>query len=88
MSDTQGTLDLMEEAGVKVSREAFIDIAYLGTPPDPWTALDEGELPDELQDWSLFEERGVDLVYTGPALQSSTSSGTSGSSGSSSEDDA
>jgi len=78
MSDTQGTIDLMKEAGVKVTRESFIDVAYLGTPPDPWTALDEGELPDELQDWSLFEERGADLVYTGPALQSSSTAGTSG----------
>ena len=66
MSDTQGTLDLMKEAGVKVTRESFIEVAYLGTPPDPWTALDEGELPDELQDFSLFTVKGAELIYNGP----------------------
>lgn len=66
MSDTQGMLDLMKQMGVEPTRENYIDCAYLGTPPDPWTPEDESELPDNLQDWSLFEVKGTDLVYSGP----------------------
>ena len=65
---TQDTLDMMKEAGVKVTRESFIMCSCLGEPPDPWTALDEGELPDELQDWSLFTAEGGEFIYNGPKL--------------------
>jgi hypothetical protein len=38
---------------------------WLGDPPDPWTAEYEMQLPEELQDWSLYGvEQGM-LIYNG-----------------------
>lgn len=70
MTGQEDTIGLMKMAGVEITRQNYIDCVYLGTPPDPWTALDEAELPDELQDWSLFEVHGAELVYTGVAERS------------------
>ncbi len=56
-------IDWMEANGVEVTRENYIDAAFGNTPPDPWTADDEAELPEELQDWDLFKEIDGDLIY-------------------------
>jgi hypothetical protein len=47
-------LEEMERLKVPITRENFIDFAYLGDPPDPWTCEDEASLPIELQDWAAF----------------------------------
>ena len=35
--------------GIPVTRENWIDLNWVGEPPDPWTQEDEQELPESLQ---------------------------------------
>jgi hypothetical protein len=49
-----GFVKMMEKAGVEVTRENYINLVW-GEPLPEWTAELEDELPEELQDWSLFE---------------------------------
>ncbi len=45
--------DMLLKAGAKeVTRDDWISLSYLGSPPDVWTAEHESELPVELQDFS------------------------------------
>jgi hypothetical protein len=39
-----------------VTRENYIDLAYGQDVPE-WTPEMEGELPEELQDWSQFDPK-------------------------------
>lgn len=39
----------MQKHGIAVTRENYIELAYFGKPPDPWTAEDEDGLPPELR---------------------------------------
>jgi hypothetical protein len=39
----------LQKNGEPVTREAWIDLNWLGEPPEPWTAEDEAQLPEELQ---------------------------------------
>jgi hypothetical protein len=34
---------LLIKSGVTMTREAYIDVCWLGSPPDPWTVEDEAE---------------------------------------------
>ena len=48
-----GVCDQILKSGADaVTREDWIDLAWLGDPPDPWGAEHEIEVPPELQDWS------------------------------------
>lgn len=50
-------VDSMIKSGIPVTRENYIRCNW--TPdimPDPWTVEDEAELPEELQDYTLFPE--------------------------------
>jgi hypothetical protein len=47
-------LRLMKRHGIPVTREHFIHINWMGSPPDPWTAEDEEQLPTDLQNWEQF----------------------------------
>ena len=49
------TIDLFTYLGIKRSREAWIAINWLGTPPEPWSIIDELELPPDLRRLDLFE---------------------------------
>jgi len=40
------------EAGIPITRENYIEVAYFREPPEEWTAEDEMQLPKQLQDWS------------------------------------
>ena len=55
-------IDMMKKAGVPVTRESYIEMAW-GKPLPEWTAELEMELPAELQDWTRFEEINGELVY-------------------------
>ncbi len=48
-------LSLLKRAGLPVTRDEYLKVAYFGEPPKEWTAELEAELPKELQDWSQFE---------------------------------
>ena len=47
----------MKESGVPVTREHYIDFAYMGDPPPPeeWGAELEAQLPPQLQDFSKLK---------------------------------
>jgi hypothetical protein len=48
-------IELTRKAGIPITREEYIYTAYMGQPPEEWTAELEAELPEELQDWSQFK---------------------------------
>ena len=52
--DQQQVIDLMKQAGIPITRENYINTNW-GDPDLEWTAELEAELPEELQDWSVFE---------------------------------
>lgn len=69
-SGVNDLLELMELADIPRTREDYIAVAWGDEPPVPWTAELESELPEDLQDWSLFDvvdgrlqKKGVDSVY-------------------------
>ncbi len=51
--------------GIPVTRENYIDLAWGANPPE-WNAELEAELPQELQNWSLFKEINGELIYQPP----------------------
>jgi len=48
-------MDLFEYLGIKRTRQAAINLQWLGDIPDPYTIEHELELPDDLQRLDLFE---------------------------------
>ena len=58
--------ELMRESGVPITRENYIDAAWGGEPP-PWNAELEAQLPEELQDWSLYKVERGELVLRKPS---------------------
>jgi hypothetical protein len=40
---------LMQQAGIAVTRQNYIDAAWGVDPPDPWMPEDELDLPEELR---------------------------------------
>ncbi len=48
-TDNDPVIELMRLGGVPVTRESYIHVAYMGNPPEPWTAEHEAELPPELR---------------------------------------
>ncbi len=56
---------LMRRAGMEVTRESFIAANWGEDPPPEWDRELEAELPEELQDWSLFKRVGDQIEYTG-----------------------
>jgi hypothetical protein len=59
----------MKRDGTDLTRENYIAYAWAGQDLAAWTFEDENELPEGLQDWSLFEQRGDNLVYVGPDIE-------------------
>jgi hypothetical protein len=62
---TDPLLDWMREHGVPITRDKFIALNW-GNVPDPWTPEDEDNLPEELQDWSIFEIDGKGRMVVKP----------------------
>jgi hypothetical protein len=54
--DDDGIVQTLRRAGVPVTRENYIKSNWAGIMPEEWTAEDEAELPEELQDHNLFPE--------------------------------
>jgi hypothetical protein len=52
--------EMMQQGGVPVTRENYIELNW-GKPLPMWDAELEAQLPEELQDWSLFEIRNGNL---------------------------
>ena len=53
--DTDHVVALMRAAGVPVTRESWIDMAFGDQMPGRWSMADELQVPEELQDLSKVE---------------------------------
>lgn len=42
-------LRFMEEQNIPATRENYLEVAYMGTPPDELSAEEEAELPEQFQ---------------------------------------
>jgi len=59
--EQQQVIDLMKGADIPITRQNYIDTNW-GDPDLKWTAELEEELPEELQDWSLFKMVDGEMV--------------------------
>ena len=48
-------LHAMLEDGIRSRGRIYVEFNW-GEQPEPWTAEHEAELPEELQNWSLFDK--------------------------------
>ena len=48
-------VEFMKRHDVPLTRDNYLQIAYMGNPPEELDAEDEAELPEELQDIEWFE---------------------------------
>lgn len=46
----------MKKHGKPLTREKYLELAYLGDPPEELSAEEEGGLPEEFQVWNDAEE--------------------------------
>jgi len=44
-----GVLRFMKQHDIPLTRENYLDVAYLGNPPEELSAEEEAELPEEFQ---------------------------------------
>ena len=49
LSEYDAVLKDMLDTGIPLTREHYIELAYGGDPPYPWTAEHEEELPEPLR---------------------------------------
>jgi len=49
-------LRFMKQHDVPVTRENYLDVAYLGNPPEELSAEEQAELPEEFQQHSEDDE--------------------------------
>jgi len=66
---TEDVIRGMRKEGMPITRDNYIRRNWAGLDVSNWSALDEDELPEDLQNWSLFEARGDRLVYIGPPIE-------------------
>jgi hypothetical protein len=50
-------LQAMIQRDAPVTRESYIQMVYGKEEPEEWTPEHESNLPQELQDWSAFDEK-------------------------------
>ena len=55
---TDAVIELLNSVGAEVTRENYIELNWMGNPPEEWTVEDELQLPEELQDWEQFYSEG------------------------------
>jgi hypothetical protein len=74
---TDAVIELLNSVGAEITRENYIELNWMGNPPEEWTVEDELQLPEELQDWSQFysegEEEEDDQVQAVPKGREPTS---------------
>jgi hypothetical protein len=74
---TDAVIELLNSVGAEITRENYIELNWMGNPPEEWTVEDELQLPEELQDWEQFyseeEETEDDQVQGVPERGKPTS---------------
>lgn len=53
---TSGLVNLMRRFNIPVTRQSYLELAYMGQPPEELSAEEEAEFPPELQRKSEEEE--------------------------------
>jgi len=53
---TDPIIELMNKHSIPVTRENYIEQAWPEVP-SPWLPEHEAELPEQLQDWAVFERQ-------------------------------
>lgn len=56
MNNTDAVLDKMKKLGLEHTRENYLDLAYMGAPPEHLDVETEAELPEEFQSQKEKEE--------------------------------
>ena len=51
-----GVLRFMKQHDIPLTRENYMDVAYLGNPPKELSAEEEAELPEQFQVWDTDED--------------------------------
>lgn len=46
---TDPVVEWLNKNNLPVTRENYIDVNWMGSPPDPWTQEDEESLPESLR---------------------------------------
>ena len=49
LGNSNPIIELLKEYGIPVNRENYLELAYLGEPPEELSAEEELELPEQLQ---------------------------------------
>jgi hypothetical protein len=52
---TDHVVELMRRYHVAMTRTNYIELAYAGEPPEPWTSAEEDELPTEFGAYSKVQ---------------------------------
>jgi hypothetical protein len=52
---TDHVVELMRRYNVPLTRANYVELAYAGEPPEPWTSTEEDELPPEIRDYSQVQ---------------------------------
>lgn len=53
-------LEHMKQYKIPETRENYLDLAYLGNPPEPLSAEQEAELPEQFQQFKQPESEAVE----------------------------
>jgi hypothetical protein len=48
-AEDNAVVKLLKRANIPVTRENYINLAYVGQPPEEWTVENEMELPEQLR---------------------------------------
>jgi hypothetical protein len=62
--DWAGVLRMLVESGAPVTRENFIDMNWVGEPPEAWDGECEEQLPPWLREWVCWDadEPSADIL--------------------------
>jgi len=56
----------MKELDIPITRQNYIDLAWMEDPPKPWTVEAEQQLPKELQEWDFLNKEKEDDLQDMP----------------------
>jgi hypothetical protein len=55
-------LDYMKEKNIPLTKENYLDLNYLGNPPESLGGEEESEIPEEIQGQEEPEHAGIDVL--------------------------
>jgi hypothetical protein len=55
--DDDAVLAIMRRYNMPMTREKYLELAYMGSPPEELGAEEEANLPPQFQSWDRFSRR-------------------------------